>query len=138
MNHVDDLSQRSPEEIQTRIAHTRKALDRKLDKLGDRLDPGTRLTEVKEGVTAKVGRVKEGVTARVDRVREEVTSRAPQIYAWGAVGAMAAGAAMAATNWRRLRRNHDDMYVCGCIADAIELESFDDGVVSGPTIEPRT
>ncbi|MGE5813712.1 MAG: DUF3618 domain-containing protein [Acidobacteriota bacterium] len=127
MNHVDDLSQRSPEEIQARIAHTRKALDRKLDKLGDRLDPSARLAEVKEGVAA-----------RVDRVREKVTSRAPQIYAWGAVGAMAAGAAMAATNWRRLRRNHDQMYVSGCIADVIEPESFDDGVVSGPTIEPRT
>jgi hypothetical protein len=127
MNHVEDLSQRSPEEIQSRIAHTRKSLDRKLEKLGDRLDPGARLTEVKENVTA-----------RVDRVREGVSSRAPQIYAWSAVGAMAAGAAMAATSWRRLRRESDDMYICGCIADAMEPESLDDGIVSGPTIEPRT
>lgn len=126
MNHVEDLSQRSPEEIQSRIAHTRKSLDRKLETLGDRLDPSTRLAEVKDGVTA-----------RVDRMKESVSSRAPQIYAWGAVGAMAAGAAMAATSWRRLHQNHDDMYVCGCIGDAIEPEALGDGVVSGPTIEER-
>lgn len=126
MNHVEDLSQRSPEEIQSRIAHTRKLLDHKLEKLGDRLDPVTRL-----------GEVKDGLAERVDRVRENVASRAPQIYAWGAVGAMAAGAAMAATSWRRLRRN-DEMYICGCIADAIEPEALGDGIVSGPTIEPRT
>jgi hypothetical protein len=126
MNHVEDLSQRSPEEIQSRIAHTRKSLDRKLEKLSDRLDPNTRLEEVKDGVRA-----------RVESVREGVSSRAPQLYAWGAVGAVAAGAAMAANSWRRLHRN-DDMYVCGCIADAIEPEALGDGIVSGPTIEPRT
>lgn len=126
MNHVDDLSQRSPEEIQSRIAHTRKALDHKLEKLGERLDPGTRLAEVKEEVTA-----------RVDRVKDRVSARAPQIYAWGAVGAVAAGAAMAASGWRRLHQHEDDMYVCGCIADAIPSEPLNDGVVSGPTIEPR-
>jgi hypothetical protein len=127
MTSVDDLSQRSPEEIQSRIAHTRKALDRKLDKLGERLDPGTWLAEVKDDVSA-----------RVERIKEDVSARAPQILAWGAVGAVAAGAAMAATGWRRLRQEEADMYVCGCIADNLtEAEPLDDGIVSGPTIERR-
>ena len=127
MSHVEDLSQRSPEEIESRIAHTRKSLDRKLEKLGDRLDPNVRLAEVKDEVVA-----------RVDRVRNEVSARAPQIYAWGAVGAVAVGAAMAATGWRRLHRR-DDMYICGSIDEMLvtESEPLDDGIVSGPTIEPR-
>lgn len=125
MTHVEDLSQRSPEEIESRIAHTRKSLDHKLERLGERLDPGTRLAEVKEEVAATV-----------DRVKGQVSSRAPQIYAWSAVGAVAAGAAMAASGWRRLHQN-DDMYLCGCVADTMESEPLDDGVVSGPTIEPR-
>lgn len=125
MNHVEDLSQRSPEEIQSKIAHTRKALDRKLEKLGERLDPGTRLQEVKEEITA-----------RVERVKDQVSDRAPQIYAWGAVGAVAAGAVMAAKSWRRIRTD-GDMYVCGYVADTVASEPLDDGVVSGPTIEPR-
>jgi hypothetical protein len=125
MSHVEDLSQRSPEEIQSKIAHTRKALDRKLETLGERLDPNARLQEVKEGVAA-----------RVERVKEHVTGRAPQIYAWGAVGAVAAGAALAARSWRRLRQD-GDMYVCGYLADTVSSEPLDDGVVSGPTIEPR-
>lgn len=125
MSHVEDLSQRSPEEIQSHIAHTRKAMDHKLEKLGERLDPGARIAEVKEEVSA-----------RVDRVKGRVSARAPQIYAWGAVGAVAAGAAMAASGWRRLHRHDGDMYVCGCIADAIPSEPLGDGVVSGPTIEP--
>jgi uncharacterized protein DUF3618 len=125
MTHVEDLSQRSPEEIESRIAHTRKSLDHKLERLGERLDPGTRLAEVKEEVAATV-----------DRVKGQVSSRAPQIYAWSAVGAVAAGAAMAASGWRRLHQN-EDMYLCGCVADTMESEPLGDGVVSGPTIEPR-
>jgi hypothetical protein len=136
MSEVEELSQRSPEEIQSRIEHTRKALDHKLDKLGERLDPGVRLAEVKDEVSARVDRVKGEVTARVDRVKDEVTARAPQIYAWGAVGAVALGTAMAASGWRRLHQD-DDMYVCGCVADNMDLQPLDDGVVSGPTIEPR-
>jgi len=127
MNHVDDLSQRSPEEIQSRIAHTRKSLDHKLEKLGDRLDPNTRLQEMKEDVNA-----------RVERVKDSVSARAPQIYAWGAVGVVAAGAAMAAKGWRRLHQDDSDLYLCGRIAGTLEsTEPLDDGVVSGPTIEPR-
>jgi hypothetical protein len=127
MNPVYDLSQRSPEEIQSRIAETRTALDHKLDKLGERLDPSTRLAEVKDEVSA-----------RVERIREDVSARAPQLLAWGAVGAVAAGAVMAATGWRHLHQDDSDMYVCGRVTDMMsDNEPLGDGIVSGPTTEPR-
>ncbi len=108
MSVTEELSQRTPEEIETRIAHTRKALDRKLEKLGERFDPNVRFAELKRDVSARVEDFKGGVSAR-----------APQLYAWGAMGAIAAGAVMAMSSWQRLRahRNGEDLYACGGMAD---------------------
>lgn len=114
MSVIEDLSQRTPEEIEARIAHTRKALDRKLDKLGERLDPNVRLAELKEGVAARVEGLKDGVS-----------SRAPQLYAWGAIGAIAAGTMMAVSSWRRLQADGEDLYLCGCVADEMTDRGMD-------------
>lgn len=106
MSVTEDLSQRTPDEIEARIAHTRKALDHKLDKLGERFDPNVRFAELKRDVSARVEGFKDGVSAR-----------APQLYAWGAVGAIAAGTYLALSGWRRVQPDGEDLYLCGCVAD---------------------
>lgn len=82
-----DLENRTPEDIQHQIAQTRRALDDKLERLGERLDPRVRLQELKGGLSA----------------------RAPQYTAWAAVGAIAAGAWLAVRGWRACRNT--DLYV---------------------------
>jgi hypothetical protein len=82
-----DVENRTPEEIQDQIAHTRRALDEKLDKLGERLDP----------------------RVRIEEVRGRLAGRAPQYLAWGAVSAVATGTWLALRGWRS--RRSADLYV---------------------------
>ena len=115
MTHENDLSQRSPEEIESRIVHTRKALDRKLEKLEERLDPRARL-----------GELKHRVSDRMSSARHGLNSRAPELAAWGAVGAVVAGGAMALSGWKRRQPNgHDATVTCEYIAE-VPLEHVDE------------
>jgi hypothetical protein len=81
MPAATDSANRTPEEIQEQIAARRRALDHKLERLGDRLDPRVRLEEVKDRIAA----------------------RSPQYLAWGAVAAVLAGVGMAMRGWRGRR-----------------------------------
>jgi len=76
--------ERSPAEIEAHIQETRASLDRKLSALEDKLSPREQLARVK----ARVG--------RLDR---------DAVAGWAAVGAVAAGAALALNGWRRYHAN---------------------------------
>jgi hypothetical protein len=80
-----DATDRSPEEIQSQIAETRAALDRKVQELERRLSPSARLQQLRSH-------------AGDDRT-----------IAWAAVAAVATGAGLALNGWRkaRARNGHD-------------------------------
>lgn len=86
-----ELENRSPEEIQADIAQTRRQLDAKLEKLGERLDPRVRLHEIKGSLSGNL------------------SAHAPQYNAWAAVAAVVAGTWMAVRGWRACRSA--DLYV---------------------------
>lgn len=76
--------ERSPAEIEAHIQETRAALDRKLTALEHRLSPREQFARVR----ARVG--------NVDR---------DSVVGWAAIGAVATGAALALTGWRRYHAN---------------------------------
>lgn len=92
-----ELAKQSPDVIESEIEITRASLDRKLGELERRIDP----------------------RRRVQSLKREMQERAPQVLAWSAVAAVAAGSAMAMSGWRKARHagGADEMSLCGCIAD---------------------
>lgn len=95
--------ERSPAEIEAHIQATRAALDRKLTALEHRLSPREQLARVK----ARMG----------DMNREAVAG-------WAAVGAVAAGAALALSGWRRYHANGRGMSEDD-LADIVLLDCAD-------------
>lgn len=75
---TNELSDRSPDEIEAQISQTRASLDRKLEELEHRLSPREQLQRV------------------TSRIHPE------QYVAWAAVGAVAAGTYLAIRGWRQL------------------------------------
>jgi hypothetical protein len=74
-----DSGERTPEEIQSQIAETRASLDAKVYELERRLSPKARLQQLRS-------------QASDDRT-----------VAWAAVAAVATGAGLALTGWRKVR-----------------------------------
>jgi hypothetical protein len=89
-----DLANQSPDQIESQIATTRASLDRKLGELERRLTPREQVASLKR----------------------EAQAHAPQLLAWGAIAAVAAGTAMAVSGWRKTRTN-GDLSACGPMAD---------------------
>ncbi len=131
---MTDLSNRSPEEIQSEIAATRHALDRKLDELGHRLDPHERIEELKarandrvedvkarasdvvDAARAKAGDILSGARGKLADTGDKLHPRNLEPYVgWMAVGAVVGGTLMAISGWRRVQAAAEeaDNYIVG-------------------------
>jgi hypothetical protein len=84
MNTTAWPESRTPEQMQRDIRARRVALDEKVHEIERRLSPTARLHDLKSDLQARV--------SQVDRDSAAV---------WGAVAAVAIGACMAITGWRR-------------------------------------
>jgi hypothetical protein len=102
MNRLD-VTERSPEEIQSQITQTRASLDAKVYELERRLSPRARLQQLKS-------------QAGDDRT-----------IAWAAVAAVATGAGLALSGWRKTRattngaHEADEEVTCVCYTCGQEL-----------------
>jgi hypothetical protein len=94
MNSLD-LTDRTPEEIQSQIAQTRASLDAKVYELERRLSP----------------------KARLQQLRSQATD--DRTVAWAAVAAVATGAGLALNGWRKVRERasngHDSVEEVTCV-----------------------
>jgi hypothetical protein len=89
-----DLAHQSPDQIESQIQQTRASLNRKLGELERRLSP----------------------RGQVASLKREALAHAPQVAAWGAVAAVATGAAMAVSGWLKTRNPGDSHSACGPLA----------------------
>ena len=84
MNHTTELTERSAEELELRIAETRAAIETKVEEIERRLSP----------------------REQVRRVRARV--KPEQYLGAGAAAAVVTGAVLATVGWRRYRRPEPD------------------------------
>lgn len=127
---MSDLSNRSPEQIQSEIAATRHSLDRKLDELGHRLNPRERIEEVRTRANEVVDTARERASDMIDSAREKLSGARDAVSAageklhprnlepyvgWMAVGAIVGGTLMAINGWRRVQAEaaEADNYIVG-------------------------
>jgi hypothetical protein len=106
---MSEISNRTPEEIQSEIVATRRSLDRKLDELGHRLDPRVRIDEVRARATDAVDSARERASDALGSARNTLSGAGEKLHprnfepyvGWMAVGAVVGGTVMAIKGWRR-------------------------------------